>query len=238
MRGLVDVARLAFANRLIYVSNNTTHCVTNGHSLPAPLARPSSSDIAMIQLIGPGGAGKSTVGRLIAEHLACPFLDLDRLFETTHGDIDRFLQEAGYETYARVNVDTYCAIDLGQTGVLAMSSGFMTYPDHHHPALRTLRCAIASSPSTVVLLPSFDLEICAAEIVRRQQGRGFPRRRSDAREMEVIRERFPIYRALPVVQIETMQSPSAVAVAVVKALRRRGALDDPTVRAQLALRNP
>ena len=45
----------------------------------------------MIRLIGPGGAGKSTVGAVLAHLLACQFLDLDRWFVERHGNIDQFI---------------------------------------------------------------------------------------------------------------------------------------------------
>jgi shikimate kinase len=32
----------------------------------------------MVRLIGPGAAGKSTIGALVAERLGVPFVDLDR----------------------------------------------------------------------------------------------------------------------------------------------------------------
>src|SRR5207237_317566 len=38
-----------------------------------------------IRLIGPGGAGKTTVGAALAERLAIPFLDLDAEFTARHG---------------------------------------------------------------------------------------------------------------------------------------------------------
>ena len=38
-----------------------------------------------IILIGPMGAGKSTIGRLLSEQLALEFVDLDRLIEERAG---------------------------------------------------------------------------------------------------------------------------------------------------------
>jgi shikimate kinase len=88
-------------------------------------------------------------------------------------------------------------------GVMALSSGFMTYPERIHPAYNALRTEIASSVSTFVLLPSLDREVCVAETVRRQVTRPF--RRSREREEAVIRERYSTYMALPAAKVETMR---------------------------------
>ena len=50
----------------------------------------------MITLVGPGGAGKSTVGALIAERLEMPFVDLDHRFRTEVGDISDYITQFGY----------------------------------------------------------------------------------------------------------------------------------------------
>lgn len=42
---------------------------------------------SMIRLVGPGGAGKSSTGLLLAERLGLPFVDLDERFDATVGDI-------------------------------------------------------------------------------------------------------------------------------------------------------
>jgi shikimate kinase len=44
-----------------------------------------------ITLIGPGGAGKSTVAALIAERLSITFVDLDRRFADRAGDISEYI---------------------------------------------------------------------------------------------------------------------------------------------------
>jgi shikimate kinase len=168
----------------------------------------------MIQLIGPGGAGKTTVGAVLAPRLGCPFHDLDREFERRRGDIDHFISVQGYANYARENVAVYLDVisDL-QDAVVALSSGFMMYSASVHPAYDELRASIALSRSTIVLLPSLDRETCVTETVRRQLGRPICRRDAVAEE-SVIRERFDRYLALPAQKVETMRSPSEVAESI------------------------
>lgn len=83
----------------------------------------------MIRLIGPGGAGKSTIGALLAQRLNVPFLDLDRHLAGRVGDISEYINRHGYDAYARENVEAYCSLFRGgvRPNVLALSSGFMTY---------------------------------------------------------------------------------------------------------------
>src|SRR5512147_2980236 len=112
-------------------------------------------DLSMIQLIGPGGAGKSTVGAVLAARLGCPFHDLDREFERKRAAIDAVIATHGYEAYARENVAVYLEIVPHLSGsVLALSSGFMVYPPSVHPAYTALIDDIARNPATIVLLPS------------------------------------------------------------------------------------
>ena len=164
----------------------------------------------MIQLVGPGGAGKTTTGAAMAERLGVPFVDLDAGFAASSGDISVYLDKHGYDAYAERNVSLYSdlIVESGRPDVVALSSGFMTYRDDVHPAYVRWRQRIASSEWTFVLLPSLDLETCVAEIVRRQLQRPFAR--SAEREEHVIRARFPIYASLPAQKVETMRRVDAV----------------------------
>ena len=68
---------------------------------------------------------------------------------------------------------------------------------------------ITRHKATAHLLPSLDLETCVTEIVRRQVHR--PLGLVAAREEVKIRERFPVYMALPAPKVTTMQAPEAIA---------------------------
>jgi shikimate kinase len=171
-----------------------------------------------ITLIGPGGAGKSTVGVLIAKRLGMAFVDLDQRFVTRAGDISEYIDRFGYTAYARENVETYdWLLREGGRSVAALSSGFMTYPRDIHPQYARLRQSIEENPMTFMLIPSLNRDICVAETVRRQLARPFAR--SAGREEVVIRERFPIYVGLRARKIETMRPVTAVVNELLMAIR-------------------
>lgn len=165
----------------------------------------------MIHLIGPGGAGKSTVAPRVAELLRRPAIDLDRLFEARHGGIDQFIHSYGYLPYAAANVDVYLDALVSPPAVFAVSSGFMVYPAAVHHAVAEIHTAITRAATTFLLIPSLDVETAVAEIVRRQATRSLPHRRPPLREEAVARERIPRYLALPVRRITTMRPAPHIA---------------------------
>jgi shikimate kinase len=187
-----------------------------------------------ITLIGPGAAGKSTVGALLAERLGIPFIDLDRCFATRSGNISAYIDRFGYDAYARENVETYHS--LSREGrcldVAALSSGFLTYPRNIHPQYASLRRGIEESPTTFVLIPSLNRDVCVAETVRRQLARPFARSRG--KEEAVVCERFPIYVGLRARKIETMHPLAVIAeqlLVAIEALAQTNRRSAPTAAA-------
>jgi len=171
-----------------------------------------------ICLIGPGGAGKSTIGALLAARLNIPFVDLDRCLADRVGDISEYIGRHEYATYARENVEA-CRRLFGEgihPRVVALSSGFMTYDADIHPEYARVRREIEQHPGTFALLPSFDREVCVAETVRRQVARPFGR--PSVKEEAVIRERFEIYLSLPVRKFETLRPVDQVVAEIVSVL--------------------
>jgi shikimate kinase len=150
------------------------------------------------------------VGRALAIRLDIPFVDLDEQFIVREGDISDYLEAHGYQAYANRNIQVYLDTlgSFRDEAVLALSSGFMTYGDDAHPDYRDACTDIVASPSTAVLLPSFEFEACVTETVRRQLERSFSR--SAEREEQVIRTRFWIYWGLPAKKFETTKPIKAV----------------------------
>ena len=164
----------------------------------------------MIRLIGPGGAGKSTVGHELARLLNAPFIDLDHEFMRRVGDLSLHIDERGYESYAAHNVQVYLDLVAGLgASIIALSSGFMNYPESIRPRYAAIRSEIAASLTTFVLLPSLDFETCVKETVRRQIARPFGR--SSEKEEAVIRERYATYMAIPATKIESMRPIAEIA---------------------------
>jgi shikimate kinase len=164
----------------------------------------------IIQLVGPGGAGKTTTGAALADRLGIRFVDLDAKFAESNGDISAYLDTHGYDAYAERNVSLYAALirEADRPEVVALSSGFMTYGNDIHPDYIGWRQRITWSDSTFVLLPSLDLETCVTEIVRRQLLRPFAR--TLKREEQMIHTRFPTYVSLSARKVETMRPIDAV----------------------------
>ena len=174
-----------------------------------------------ITLIGPGGAGKSTVAALLAERLGVAFIDLDRRFAHRAGDISEYINRFGYDAYARENVETYRVVlqERKDRCVAALSSGFMTYRRDIHPEYARLRRDVEQSPTAFVLIPSLNYGLCVAETVRRQLARPFAGLQT--KEEAVIRERFRVYVDPPNRKIETMQPLPVIVDEIVQSIHFR-----------------
>ncbi|MDQ8022914.1 MAG: shikimate kinase [Moraxellaceae bacterium] len=164
----------------------------------------------MIHLIGPGGAGKSTLGATLARRLALTYVDLDSRFLAEHGVIGEYIGQHGYRSYAASNVALYLRIIRGVSSpvVMVMSSGFMTYEPDIHPLYPRLHDDILRDTRTIVVLPSLSLEECVRETLRRQRERAFAG--APAREETKIRQRFPVYAAMSLRKVETMRGVDAL----------------------------
>ena len=91
-----------------------------------------------IALVGLRGAGKSTLGRRLAAHLGCPFIELDRLVEREYGaSIPDLVEIAGLATFRRY--ERTClerVIDGHEAAVIAAAGGIVSNPESYALLLR------------------------------------------------------------------------------------------------------
>ncbi len=81
-------------------------------------------------LIGMPGCGKSSLGKILAERLNRPFLDLDAEIEKASGKtINEIFQEAGEAGFRNIETEIFRKT-IGFGGVLATGGGIVTMPEN------------------------------------------------------------------------------------------------------------
>jgi XRE family aerobic/anaerobic benzoate catabolism transcriptional regulator len=91
-----------------------------------------------IALVGLRGAGKSTLGHMLAAQLGCPFIELDRLVEQDYGArIPDLIEMAGLATFRRY--ERRClerVLAENATAVIATAGGIVSNPETYALLLR------------------------------------------------------------------------------------------------------
>lgn len=170
-----------------------------------------------ISIVGPGGAGKTTLGRHLAPLLGRAFLDLDRLFDERIGPIGAYIRESGYAAYKRANSDLAGElIDTAERRVLFVTSSGFLAEDNPHEVLTQNRRLVARTYS-VSLLPSGDIREAAEILVARQLKRGLGL--NAAAEMRKAEARFPIYAAAGDLLVISRAPPEQIAASLARLLR-------------------
>ena len=161
-------------------------------------------------LIGPGGVGKSTSGKILAEKLGYELVDLDLEFMNRVGHIGSFIESFGYEQYAYKNSELfYSLLDNSNTNfVFVLSSGFLV-----HKGLKELVSkhskTLKISGTSVLLLPSKDINEAVEIVVKRQINRGFGLK--EEYERKKIEERYIKYSNFGDIKIYCHDTPENIA---------------------------
>ena len=119
---------------------------------PAPPVDPVPAAGARIVMVGPPAAGKSTIGRLIAERLDIPFVDTDHRIAELYGPIPQIFAERGedrFREYERAVVRRELRRLLERPGVVSLGGGAVLNPGTRaqlkHPAIKTIAIEIDST---------------------------------------------------------------------------------------------
>ncbi|MDY5786146.1 shikimate kinase [Corynebacterium sp.] len=157
-----------------------------------------------VVLVGPPGAGKTTIGRRLASSLCLPLVDSDQLIEAGEGkSCGDVYAELGEEKFRALEAG-YVASALATGGVVSLGGGAVV-----HPMTRALL-----QPHTVVWI-----DVSAEEGVRRtagEPGRPVLAAKDPAqRYRELLEERDPLYREVADFRVRTDERPPQRVVAEV-----------------------
>jgi XRE family transcriptional regulator, aerobic/anaerobic benzoate catabolism transcriptional regulator len=91
-----------------------------------------------IALIGLRGAGKSTLGRMLARHLGWPFIELDRVIEEDYGaSIPDIIEMAGTATFRRLERAALDRVIAGHNAaIITTAGGIVSNPESYALLLR------------------------------------------------------------------------------------------------------
>lgn len=173
---------------------------------PAPKVDPSPAASARIVLIGPPAAGKSTIGRVLADRLALPLFDTDQLLVRAHGPIAEIFSDRGEARFRELERETVRRALRGlldRPAVVSLGGGAVLNPGTR---------AQLKHPDLVVILIEIDPETVATRL----GGSHRPLLDSEASPLESWRalatEREPLYSAVATVRVSASNSPPSTIV--------------------------
>lgn len=167
-------------------------------------------------LLGPGGVGKSTLGRALASRLGWTLIDLDLVFCDELETIGTFIAVHGYDAYRAENLALAerLVARVPAASVFVTASGFLVAAPDTDDRRRADR--VVATGYGITLLPSLDLELATPIVVERQLTRGFGLQREP--ETRKFRQRFAIYRDTGDLLVVSTAPPERIASAIVTAL--------------------
>ncbi len=144
-----------------------------------------------IVLIGMAAAGKTTVGKLLADLRSCPFVDADECIEQQHGArLQHIVDTQGYTAFKRIEEQVLLGIDPSDC-VLA-TGGSAIYSD---PAMRHL-----ARLAHVVYL-NVPAPILQSRLANADQ-RGLARKPGQTFE-SLLAERLPLYQRYAEISVDS-----------------------------------
>lgn len=176
-----------------------------------------------VVLVGFMGAGKSTVGPLLAARLGYRFVDLDAEVERVAGaTIPALFRERGEAAFRRLEARATAALDEARRVVVAAGGGWMARPALRDRWPDAVRVWLRASPATILA------RVRDADPGDGLAGRPLLDPADPARSVRRLLEaREADYRRAELAVETDGRSPEAVARAVARALLERAARSEP-----------
>ena len=174
-------------------------------------------------LVGPMGAGKTTLGRRLARHFGLRFVDLDEALEQQTGAsvalVFELEGEAGFRQRERALLEGYCA----EEGLLLATGGGSVLDPENRRAMR--------ARGFVVYLPvSVPQQLSRLKRDRKRPLLATPDREQRLRDLAVVRD--PLYREVADLVLESLElAPDRAAQRAASAIEQHWQRAQPSVSA-------
>ena len=158
--------------------------------------------MSCIVLVGPMGAGKTTLGKKLAKSMGLPFSDTDKIIEKLHGPIVKIFETQGEEVFRGYEVDAL-AEALNTGGIVATGGGVV---------LREENRRALSGHQVIFLDTNFESVIARVNLLKRPLLRDNPER-----WQEIYSQRLALYKTVAKQTLFTGNRPIKVLLEELKA---------------------
>jgi len=154
-----------------------------------------------IFLYGPSGSGKTTVGKLLAESLGLPCIDLDDKIEQTTGKtVHQYIFENGETAFREIETSELRKIVAGPERVITLGGGSLLNIENQR---------LAQSYGQIVFLDA-DLSILSDRLMQDANRRPLLEGDLEKSLATLLRDREAHYRSFPI-RVDAAQPPEKVA---------------------------
>jgi shikimate kinase len=189
---------------------------------PYNSTRPASGVICRIYLVGFMGAGKSTVGRLLAERLGWHFYDVDRVIEQEQdASVGSIFSAQGEEAFRRLEHSAIQRLHRAGQAVISLGGGAVETAE--------VRALIKQEPDSLVIFLHAPLHLLIERCMAQDGGSARPVLQQPERLQTRYNLRLTYYRnAHLTVETETL-SPEKVAATILDRLAALQNANDPYI---------
>ncbi|TXR51870.1 shikimate kinase AroK [Reinekea thalattae] len=154
-----------------------------------------------IVLIGPMGAGKSTIGRFLSEQMSCQFTDIDKVIEQQAGaSIPWIFEIEGEQKFRERETTALRHVIADQPSVIATGGGCVMSAENQH--------ILNSQAVTIYLVTSIE-----QQLERTAKDKNRPLLQTDDPKKvleELANKRNPVYESLADISVTTNSKPPKV----------------------------
>lgn len=165
-----------------------------------------------IVLIGPPGAGKTSVAKVLARRLDVPRIDTDERIAAHHGAIAKIFAESGEAGFRQLEHLAVAQALEQQSAVVSLGGGALTYL----PTREAVLSAVSSGARVIELRVAPETAVTR---VGQSEDRPLLGELTAEKWLDLVVERLPLYARFATLSVDTVdKTPEQIAAEIVSGL--------------------